>query len=119
MFKDLTPDRLCEILGIENKEQDLGLSIRASVRFFEKFILNLIVVNIYDEVIFKGQSIPAKNDPYKIAPSTLHILVYNNHCFKLNSRSNSLIQKLNNKDVMGDEKKTYENLNEEIPFQRF
>ena len=40
--KDLTTDRLCEILGIGNKEQDLGLSIMASVRSFKKLNLNLI-----------------------------------------------------------------------------
>ena len=52
-YKDLTPERLCGILNIENKEQDLGLSIRTSMKFFEKFHLGLIVVNIYDEVIYK------------------------------------------------------------------
>ena len=55
-YQDLTTDRLCEILNIENKEQDLGLSIRASVKFFEKFHLNLVVVNVYDEIIYHHKS---------------------------------------------------------------
>ena len=38
-YQDLTPDRLCEILKIENKDQDLGLSIRTSLKFFKRFIL--------------------------------------------------------------------------------
>ena len=33
-YQDLTPDRLCEILKIENKDQDLGLSIRTSLKLF-------------------------------------------------------------------------------------
>ena len=52
IYKDLTPESFRQILGFENKEQDLGLSIRSSLKFFEKFHLGLIVVNIYDDVIF-------------------------------------------------------------------
>ena len=52
-YQDLTADRLCEILKIENKNQDLGLSIRSYVKFFENFHLGLVVVNVYDNVIFK------------------------------------------------------------------
>ena len=33
-YKDLTVDSLCNILGVFNKEQDLGLSIRSSIKFF-------------------------------------------------------------------------------------
>ena len=52
-YQDLTADRLCEILKIENKNQDLGFSIRSSVKLFENFHLGLVVVNVYDDVIFK------------------------------------------------------------------
>ena len=106
-YEDLTPDSLCEYLYIENKEQDLGLSIHASLKFFEKFHLGLVVVNIYDEFIYKY--IPEKRNK-NVFPQTLYILVYNNHCFKLNSNEKSFIQKLNNKEVMNEEKETYDNL---------
>ena len=33
-YKELTYDSLCEIIGIENKHQDLGLSIHNSLKFF-------------------------------------------------------------------------------------
>ena len=100
-YKDLTPDRLCEILYIENKEQDLGLSIRASLKFFGNFYLGLVVVNIYDEFIFKYT--PEKFNK-NVFPHTLYILVYNNHCFRLNSYEKSFVQKLNNKVVINHEK---------------
>ena len=106
-YKDLTPERLCEILNIENKEQDLGLSIRTSMKFFEKFHLGLIVVNIYDEVIYKY--IPEKFNK-NIYPRTLYMLVYNNHCFRLDSNENSFTKKLNSKEVIEHEKETYDNL---------
>ena len=113
VYKDLTVERLCEILQIENKDQDLGLSIRASVKFFEKFHLNLVVVNIYDEVIFKY---PPKEEQKKskIAPRTLYVLVYNNHCFRLNSNENSFVHKLNLKEVHDVDKEDYENLKNSI-----
>ena len=110
-YKDLTPERLCEILNIENKEQDLGLSIRTSMKFFEKFHLGLIVVNIYDEVIYKY--IPEKFNK-NIYPRTLYMLVYNNHCFRLDSNENSFTKKLNSKEVIEHEKETYDNLKKSI-----
>ena len=40
LYRDLTPESFCQILGIDNKEQDLGLLIRSSLKFFLKnFIL--------------------------------------------------------------------------------
>ena len=110
-YKDLTPDRLHEKLYIENKEQALGLSIRASLKFFENFHLGLVVVNIYDEVIFKYT--PEKFNK-NVFPHTLYILVYNNHCFRLNSYEKSFVQKLNNKEVINHEKETYDNLKKSL-----
>ena len=107
----MTPDRLCEILKIENKDQDLGLSIRTSLKFFEKFHLGLVVVNIYDEVIFKYS--PEIKNKF-ISPQTLYILVYNNHCFRLDSNENSFTKKLNNKEVIEHEKETYNNLKKSL-----
>ena len=110
-YKDLTPEILCKWLGVENKEQDLGLSIRASLKFFEKFHLGLVVVNIYDDVIYKY--IPEKRH-HRINPQTLYVLVYNNHSFKLNSHNKSFVQKINNKEIIDEEKETYENLRQKL-----
>ena len=110
-YEDLTPERLCNIMNIENKEQDLGLSIRTSLKFFQKFHLGLVVVNIYDEVIYKYA--PEKFNK-NISPRTLYVLVYNNHCFRLDSNENSFTKKLNNKEIIDLEKETYDNLKNSI-----
>ena len=110
-YRDLTPEYLCKIMGIENKEQDLGLSIRSSVKFFEKFHLGLVVVNIYDDVIFKYTPQSKHNH---IHPNTLYVLVYNSHCYKLNSNENSFVHKLNLKEVVDEEKETYDNLKNKL-----
>ena len=111
VYKDITPESLCKILCIENKEQDLGLSIRASIKFFEKFNLGLTVLNIYDDVIFKY--IPPTRHK-RIHPETLYILVYNNHCFKLNSHVKSFVKKISMKEVIDEDKETYENLKNKL-----
>ena len=33
-YRDLTPEYLCQIMEVKNKDQDLGLPIRASLKFF-------------------------------------------------------------------------------------
>ena len=99
VYRELTPEYLCRIMGIENKEQDLGLSIRSSVKFFEKFHLCLIVVNVYDDVIFKYIPEIRYNN---INPHTLYVLVYNSHCYRLKSNENNFGHKLNLKDVIDE-----------------
>ena len=67
----------------------------------------LVVVNIYDDVIFKY--VPECNHR-NINPHTLYILVYNSHCYKFNSHEQSFVHKLSLKSVVDEEKETYENL---------
>jgi len=110
-YRDLTPEYLCQIMEVENKDQDLGLSIRASLKFFQKFHLGLVVVNIYDDVIFKYVPEIKYNN---INPHTLYVLVYNSHCYRLNSHENSFVHKLNLKNVVDEEKETYENLKNKL-----
>ena len=98
-------------MEVENKDQDLGLSIRASLKFFQKFYLGLVVVNIYDDVIFKYIPEIRYNN---INPHTLYVLVYNSHCYRLNSHENSFVHKLNLKNVVDEEKETYENLKNKL-----
>ena len=107
-YKDLTLEYLCEILKIQRKDQDIGLSIRNSVAFFEKYKLGLVVVNFYDQVIFKYEP---ESITHKISPQTLYLLVYNSHCFKLNNNVNSFVQTLNNKNIHDEsEINTYDEL---------
>ena len=40
----------------------------------------------------------------------MYVLVYNNHCYRLNSNENSFVQKLNLKEVQDQEKETYKNM---------
>ena len=76
MYQELTFDYFCSLIGIENKKQSLGLSIRNSIPFFEKFKLGLDVINVYEEILFSYR--PEKLNT-KIFPQVLRILVRNNH----------------------------------------
>ena len=37
----LNNESLCDLLQIQNKNQDIGLSIRQSIKFFEKYHIGL------------------------------------------------------------------------------
>ena len=50
----------------------------------------------------------------RIYPQTLYVLVYNNHCFKLNSNEKSLVQKISRKEIIDEDKETYENLKNKL-----
>ena len=50
-FAELTYDVICNIIGISNKNQDIGISIKESKKFFEKFRLGLDVVNVYGQLL--------------------------------------------------------------------
>ena len=66
---------------------------------------------MYDDVIFKYIPEIRYNN---INPHTLYVLVHNSHCYRLNSNEYSFIQKLNLKDVIDEEKETYENLKNKL-----
>ena len=51
MFAELTYESVCSIIGLTCKSQDIGASIRESVKFFEKFRLGLDVVNVFGELL--------------------------------------------------------------------
>ena len=60
-------------------------------RFFDKFSLSIIAVDILGNIIFEHKNINQKH----ISPNTLYILVHNNHCYKLNCNESSFIKDLN------------------------
>ena len=41
-------------------------------------------------------------------------MMYNNHCFKLNSNEKSLVQKISRKEVIDEDKETYEILKNKL-----
>lgn len=88
-YKTLTYAYLCDIIGLTNLNEDLGLSIQHSIKFFEKFRLGLDVINVYNEIMFNYR--PTKLNDH-IKPNILRILVHNNHCYKLNNNIASFDQ---------------------------
>jgi len=82
MYKELTYELLCEIIELPLRDQDIGLCIRKSLKFFEKFRLGLDVINVFEEVLL---SYRPDNINTSITPRVLRILVHNNHTYKLDN----------------------------------
>lgn len=90
IYAELTYDRLLNLLGIENKNQDIGLSINDSLKFFETYRLGLDVMNIYCEMIFKYR--PQKELNTNINPQVLRIVINNNHIHAVNHKAAKFIK---------------------------
>ena len=52
MFAKLTYELVCNIIGVSCMNQDIGITIRESVKFFENFRLGLDVLNEFGEMLF-------------------------------------------------------------------
>ena len=90
-FAELTYDVICDIIGISNKNQDIGISIKESKKFFEKFRLGLDVVNVYGQLLDVHR--PEKLNDH-IFPQVLRILVHNNHTYQLDASAKNKLDKL-------------------------
>ena len=76
----LTYESLCDLLQIEDKRQDIGLSINQSKKFFERYRFSLTVVNVFGQVLFHYR--PDKlNQNHKT--TCMRIVVHNNHCYPI------------------------------------
>ena len=62
--KELTYDQLCDIIKIDNMEQDIGLTIRDSIKFFEKYSLGLTVIDVYGKITFNYRPSKLRKDIY-------------------------------------------------------
>ncbi len=94
MFAPLTYETVCEIIGLKCKSQDIGLTIRGSVPFFEKFRLGLDVVNEFGVMLFTYRPpAPVKLNP-NIRPQILRISIHNSHCIVLDLSSKVWLDKL-------------------------
>lgn len=83
-YKELTYQYLCEIIGVELKHQDIGVSIRLLLAFFIKFRLGIDVVNVYGQLLFTYTPDNINKD---LSPSRFRILVHNNHVYKLDDHA--------------------------------
>ena len=77
---DLTAQTLCDLCGIEHKNENIGLSINKSLSFFKKFHLGLHVYGPFGS-IFKYK--PEKRNK-NLNPSHLFVYILNNHCYEIN-----------------------------------
>lgn len=91
MYKDnITYEYLIELMGLEDKEQDIGCTIEQAKVFFEKFRLGLVVLDVFNKPLF--EYIP-ENPNRKINPTVLYLIAHNNHVFKVNRNIKSIQQK--------------------------
>ena len=82
IFKSLTYGYVCDIVGINQNNDSLALSIMKSHAFFDRFRLGLDVMNIYGEIVHRYR--PEKGLNTHISPSVLRIIVINNHVYEVN-----------------------------------
>lgn len=80
-YKELTYDSLCDILDITERDQNIGLSVKESEPFFEKYKLGLDVLSPVSKMLYSYRPDKLNN---KISPNVLRILVYNRHIYKMN-----------------------------------
>ncbi len=95
MFTELTFESVCAIVGLTYKNEDIGMALRESEKFYEKFRLGLDVVNVYGEIVFSFR--PADGLNGKIFPQVLRILVHNNHVYKLDKKCKNKLDHLKQK----------------------
>ena len=91
----LTYPYLCALLGIDNINQDLGITINNSFVFFERYGLGLDILNNQNEIIlrYRPKTRKLNND---ISPSVLRAMIYNNHIVKIDKEYDA---KISNMDV--------------------
>lgn len=85
-----TYEDFCDLLDINLKDDNIGLSVNKSLKFFEKFNLSLMVIGVFGII---EAFVPEKRNK-NISPDSLYMLVSNGHCYKLNKDVKSFQQKL-------------------------
>ena len=77
---ELTYESLCTLFQLEDKKQDIGLSINQSMKFFEKYRFSLMVINVFGNILFHYR--PAKlNQNHNT--TCMRLVVHNNHCYPI------------------------------------
>lgn len=91
----LTYPYLCALLNIENKHQDIGLTVNESFKFFNHYGLGLDLINHVGERILKYRPKDRKLNK-DISPAVLRLLIHNNHVIKI---SNNYVAKFSHINV--------------------
>jgi hypothetical protein len=87
-YKELTYDRLCEVLGVENKPENIAVSIQNAVeKFFIPFKLCLDVYDIFMNVVYSYRP-DIQSKYYEV----LKIMIHDDHIYELNNNLHSLSQ---------------------------
>ena len=85
-----TYEDFCDLLDIEMKNDNMGLTINKSLVFFKKFGVKLCAIGRYSIIeMFK----PEKRNK-NLSCDCLYLLVSNNHCYKLNENLESFSKKI-------------------------
>ena len=108
IYVELTYESVCNIIGLKYKNQDVGISIRESVKFFKKFHLGLDVVNAYNEMLYFYRP-PKLNS--NISNQVLRVFVHNNHTYKIDDSAKGKLDKMRqrfiSKTQLGDVDKLF------------
>ena len=108
-YKSLTFESLCNILQVENLDQNIGITLKQSVSFFKKYKLGLFVLDRnYDIVFYYEPETYTKN----INPRALYCVFDNHHIYQLNDDVSSLSHIVHNKIHKNAMEKIYK---EDIP----
>src|SRR6202522_2679220 len=81
IYKELTFVRLLTLLKLEDKNQDIGLTIIQSLVFFETYRLGVDVMDQYGEIVFRYRP---ETFNALIFPSVLRLIVFHNHVHRVN-----------------------------------
>lgn len=76
-----TYQKVCDILGIEHMNQDLSVTIKQSIKFFEKYKLGLDVLSSFGHLMFRYRPETLSK---VIRPQVLQMIVAHNHAYKVN-----------------------------------
>jgi len=86
-IKNFTHDTLCDVLGIEKKENDIGISFNQAKKFFEKYRVGLVVYDRNQKII--SSYTPEKFNKH-LKPLTMYLLYDNMHVFQYNNKVSSV-----------------------------
>jgi hypothetical protein len=114
---DASYDDFCELMEVDNSNQDIGITINQSIKFFKKINLGLCVIGRYGIIeMFKPEKMNKT-----ISPNSLYVLATNGHCYKLNKDISRIAHKIWKSDeLLTDEMRKLEikNMKTEYSIQK-
>lgn len=111
-----TYDDFIDLFDFDKKkidENNIGLTINESIKFFEKFNIGLCVFGVFGVIkVF----IPEKFNTH-INPNKLYMVVSNGHCYQINDKFDRFVQKV--KYVWNPDAQLNEDLTGYIPSNKY